>query len=98
MKYLLIIMIVICIITSIESEENMKYKELTPKEKEVIENKGTERPFTGKYNDHYEKGTYHCKRCGAALYRSTSKFKSGCGWPSFDDEMEGAVERKPDAD
>jgi methionine-R-sulfoxide reductase len=75
-----------------------KFNKLTPEEKYVIINKGTERPFTGKYDKFYEKGTYHCKRCNALLYRSDDKFSSGCGWPSFDDEVEGAVKRETDAD
>lgn len=76
----------------------MKYNELTDEEKRVIEHKGTEYPFTGKYNDFYEEGTFHCKKCDAPLYKSDDKFKSGCGWPSFDDEIKGAVKRVPDAD
>ena len=76
----------------------MKYNELSPEEIRVIENKGTEYPFTGKYNDFYEEGVYTCKKCDAPLYESTSKFKSGCGWPSFDDEIKGAVRREIDAD
>lgn len=75
-----------------------KYRELTPDEQYVILRKGTERPFTGKYDDFYERGNYHCKQCDALLYHSVDKFKSGCGWPSFDDEVEGAVIRQPDAD
>lgn len=71
---------------------------LTPEEEEIIVNKGTERPFTGEYNDHFKKGFYVCKRCDAKLYRSEDKFRSHCGWPSFDDEIEGAVKRVPDAD
>lgn len=73
-------------------------KELTPEEKRVIIDKGTERPFTGKYHDFKEKGTYVCKQCGAPLYRSEDKFDSRCGWPSFDDEIPGAVKRTLDAD
>jgi len=75
-----------------------EYRELTPEEKRVILHKGTERPFTGEYDNFYEKGSYHCRQCDALLYQSVDKFKSGCGWPSFDDEVEGAVIRHPDAD
>ncbi len=71
---------------------------LTRQEQYILLHKGTERPFTGKYNDHYESGTYLCRACNAPLYRSEAKFKSGCGWPSFDEEIAGAVTRKPDAD
>lgn len=74
------------------------WNELTPEERHVIVNKGTEAPFTGKYNNFKESGTYTCRQCDAALYRSEDKFNSGCGWPSFDDEIEGAVKRVPDAD
>ncbi len=76
----------------------MKYNELNDEEKYVIENKGTEYPFTGKYNDFYEEGVFTCKKCNTPLYKSEDKFKSGCGWPSFDDEIDGAVKRVPDRD
>ncbi|MCU0373360.1 MAG: bifunctional methionine sulfoxide reductase B/A protein [Ignavibacteria bacterium] len=74
------------------------YNKLTPEEERVIIHKGTEFAFTGEYYDNKEKGTYICKRCDAPLYRSEDKFDSGCGWPSFDDEIEGAVKRLPDKD
>ncbi len=75
-----------------------KYNKLNREEIRVIINRGTEAPFTGRYNDFFETGTYYCRQCNAPLYRSDSKFKSSCGWPSFDDEIEGAVERRPDPD
>ncbi|MEM2081569.1 MAG: methionine-R-sulfoxide reductase [Candidatus Bathyarchaeia archaeon] len=80
------------------AEKEAKYRKLTKEEEYVIIHKGTEEPFTGKYNDFWERGTYICKRCGAPLYRSEDKFNPGCGWPSFDDEIPGAVKRVPDAD
>ena len=79
-------------------KEPKMHKKLTPEEERIIIRKGTELPFSGKYDDHYEKGIYTCKRCGAELYESSSKFKSGCGWPSFDEQIVGAVKWQPDAD
>ena len=75
-----------------------KYNMLTEDEARVIIHKGTEMPFTGQFNDHYKTGTYICRQCETPLYLSKDKFRSGCGWPSFDDEIEGAVKRVPDAD
>jgi len=80
------------------SQTTMNYNKLTPEEQYVILHKGTERPWTGIYTDYKESGTYTCKQCNAPLYRSEDKFDSHCGWPSFDDEIDGAVLRLPDAD
>jgi methionine-R-sulfoxide reductase len=71
---------------------------LTPQEARVILHKGTEAPFTGEYDEFWQEGIYHCRQCEAALYTSDAKFHSGCGWPSFDQEIPGAVLRTPDAD
>ena len=73
-------------------------KRLEPEELKIIEFKGTEEPFTGLYDTLFEEGVYVCRRCSEPLYESDSKFDSGCGWPSFDDEIQGAVTRKIDAD
>ena len=80
-----------------ESQKKV-YNELSKEEKRVILKKGTEMPFTGKYTNNKKTGLYVCKQCEAPLYRSSDKFESNCGWPSFDDEIKGAVLRIPDAD
>lgn len=80
------------------SENTAQYNKLTPEEERVILYKGTEMPYTGKFNNHKQSGTYVCRRCNAPLYHAADKFDSHCGWPSFDDEIKGAVERVPDAD
>ena len=75
-----------------------EYNLLSPEEEYVILHKGTERPFIGEYTDTRDPGTYICRRCNAPLYKSSHKFSSSCGWPSFDDEIAGAVERTTDED
>lgn len=87
-----------CNQTQNNTGKKMKYNKLTPFEAEVILNKATERPYTGEYTDNKETGTYICRQCDAPLYKSEDKFDSHCGWPSFDDEIRGAVKRIPDAD
>ncbi len=102
MKSLFTAIAALVILTSVlllqGGEKEMKDNGLTAEEKQVILNKGTERPFTGKYLHHKEAGTYVCKQCRAELYRSEHKFESHCGWPAFDDEIAGAVKHIPDAD
>lgn len=79
-------------------KERKMYKKLTTAERRVIVHKGTEAPFTGEYNNHFEKGVYTCRRCGSELFESDTKFKSDCGWPSFDEQIPGAVKWTRDAD
>ncbi len=85
-------------VTAMAQDQAIELNKLTPEEKQVIIDKGTERPFSGKFYQHTEKGTYTCKQCDAPLYRSSDKFDAHCGWPSFDDEIPGAVKRQTDAD
>ena len=104
MKKLVSICSILAIFSALAGQDTLtqkltvKYNKLTDFEEFVIVEKGTERPWTGKYVDHNETGVYACKRCNAPLYRSEDKFDGHCGWPSFDDEIEGAVIRKTDAD
>ena len=76
----------------------MKLNKFTPEEFDVLVNKATEAPYTGEYDDFFVEGTYYCRRCSAPLYESSTKFHSGCVWPSFDQEIKGAVKRVPDPD
>ena len=75
-----------------------KFNQLTEEEAYVILRKGTERPFTGEYDKFFQSGHYICRQCNAPLYKSDSKFNSGCGWPAFDDEIPGAVKKVLDKD
>ena len=81
-----------------EESAPLKYNKLTEFEEFVIVGKGTERAFVGELTDTDDPGTYICRRCNARLYKSDHKFHSNCGWPAFDDEIPGAVERHPDED
>lgn len=81
-----------------QPKEQKMYRKLTDAEERIIVHKGTEPPFSGKYNNHFEKGVYTCKRCSAELFDSSSKFKSNCGWPSFDEDIGPSVKRQRDAD
>ncbi len=76
----------------------MKMNPLTPAEEQVIVHQQPEAPYSGEYDDFWEEGTYICRRCNTPLYVSTAKFHAGCGWPSFDQEIPGAVKRIPDPD
>ena len=75
---------------------NKYFKNLTDEEREILANKGTEAPFSGEYNNHFGKGYFVCRACNNKLYESKTKFDSGCGWPSFDDEIPGAIVRYED--
>lgn len=81
-----------------EKINKIKFNELSKEEAEVILEKGTEPPFTGEYENEKRNGVYLCRRCNAPLYKSDDKFDSGCGWPSFDQEIKGAVKRIKDSD
>ena len=97
MKNLIFSFIIFFIPMSVISQEKADYfDKLTPNEREVIVNKGTEYPNSGKYNKHFKKGVYHCKACDNPLYKSNSKFESNCGWPSFDDEIKNSITRHSD--
>jgi peptide-methionine (R)-S-oxide reductase len=76
----------------------LTYNKLTPEEKRVIIDKATETPFSGEYDNFYEDGIFICRRCNALLFSSKSKFDSGCGWPSFDENFPNAIKRVPDPD
>lgn len=76
----------------------MAYNTLSKEEKQIIEDKGTERPFTGEYDDFFKEGTYICRKCNNPLFDSSTKFDAGCGWPAFDEHFDGAVKWLPDED
>ncbi|RLD66369.1 MAG: methionine sulfoxide reductase [Bacteroidetes bacterium] len=86
------------ILQNMNAQNSSKYNKLNSEEERVLINKGTETPFTGKYNNSTDDGTYICKQCDAPLYKSNDKFDSQCGWPSFDDEIDGAITKKMDSD
>ena len=94
----MIISVILLMSINLNATELKVLNKLTDKESRVIINKGTERAYSGKYYKYKKDGTYICKHCDAPLYKSSSKFDSGCGWPSFDDEIPGAVKRVKDAD
>lgn len=75
-----------------------KFNPLTKEEERIIRKKGTEYPYTGEYDKFTQEGTFICRQCNSPLYSSDDKFNSGCGWPSFDDEISGAVKKIADAD
>ncbi len=71
-------------------------KVLTPQQFYILRKKGTDLPHTGEYTYHFEEGTYYCAGCGAALFKSDNKYESHCGWPSFDDAIDGTIIFQPD--
>lgn len=75
-----------------EKSENEWRKQLDADSYRILREKGTEMPHSGEYNLHFENGNYHCKGCGTLLFKSDMKFESGCGWPSFDQAIEGSIE------
>ncbi len=81
-----------------DKETTVPYNPLTPEEERVLLHRGTEPPFSGEYECFDNAGVYLCRRCNAPLFRSDDKFDAGCGWPSFDREIPGAVLRRPDPD
>ena len=97
-KQLLILIFMAINSINMNAQDSTQYNKLTEEEAFIILQKGTERPFSGKYYTNTEDGTYLCKQCNAPLYRSNDKFDAHCGWPSFDDEIEGAIIKKTDAD
>ena len=94
----LVVLMVMWQLSIAQKSKKMEYNKLTPQEERVLLFKATDRPFTGDYYLKKDAGTYVCRRCNAALYRSADKFEAHCGWPSFDDEIKGSVKRIPDAD
>ena len=91
MQKLLLLFIPLISFTQMNEFDTKYSQHLNTQEKEIIINKGTEQPFTGEYNSFFETGIYVCKACNSPLYKSSSKFESNCGWPSFDDEIKGAI-------
>jgi peptide methionine sulfoxide reductase msrA/msrB len=97
-RYILLFALVFVVNQSYSQKDTMEFNKLTPDEERVILNKGTETPYSGKYVNNKDEGIYTCKRCDAVLYKSGDKFDSHCGWPSFDDEVDGAIKKIIDAD